>query len=145
LGDLWLEIPQLAVQASIVGVPQAGSGWETGWLGARAGYLEGTAFPTWEGNTGIAGHSYLPDGSAGPFRNLAGLGWGDKVFIHAWGLTYVYEVREVLQVSPTDLEVLRHEDYDWITLIGCTDYQDNSNQFSQRVIVRAVLTAIEEE
>jgi LPXTG-site transpeptidase (sortase) family protein len=145
LGDLWLEIPQLAVQASIVGVPQAGSGWETGWLGARAGYLEGTAFPTWEGNTGIAGHSYLPDGSGGPFRNLAGLGWGDKVFIHAWGLTYVYEVREVLQVSPTDLEVLRHEDYDWITLIGCTDYQDNSNQFSQRVIVRAVLTAIEEE
>jgi LPXTG-site transpeptidase (sortase) family protein len=145
LGDFWLEVPKLSVQLPIVGVPQAGSGWETGWLGARAGYLEGTAFPTWEGNTGLAAHSYLPDGSAGPFRDLTRLAWGEKIYIHAWGLRYVYEVREVSQVSPADLTVLKHEELDWITLISCSDYVETSAKFSSRIIVRAVLTAIEEE
>jgi LPXTG-site transpeptidase (sortase) family protein len=145
LGDLWLEIPRLSVQASIVGVPQAGSGWESTWLGANAGYLEGTAFPTWEGNTGIAAHSYLPDGNPGPFQQLDQLAWGDMIFIHAWGLRYIYEVREVTQVAPTDLEVLKHEEYDWVTLIGCADFENTNDQFSGRVVVRAVLTAVEED
>jgi LPXTG-site transpeptidase (sortase) family protein len=145
LGDLWLEIPGLGVQVSIVGVPQAGSGWETSWLGARAGYLEGTAFPTWEGNTGIAGHSFLPDGNPGPFRNLHRLTWGEKIIIHAWGQRYRYEVREMLRVPPTDLGVLRHEDYDWVTLIGCSEPVPDSGQFINRTVVRAVLVGIEDE
>ena len=145
LGDLWLEIPELGVQVSIVGVPQGGSGWETSWLGARAGYLEGTAFPTWEGNTGIAGHSYLPDGNPGPFQNLHQLSWGKRIYIHAWGLRYIYEVREVSQVPPTDLDVLRHEDFDWVTLIGCSDTSRASGQFLVRIVVRAVLIGIEDQ
>jgi LPXTG-site transpeptidase (sortase) family protein len=145
LGDLWLEIPKLGVQTSIVGIPQAGSSWETRWLGSQAGYLEGTAFPTWEGNTGIAAHSDLPDGSPGPFKNLNQLTWGEKIHIHAWGLRYTYEVRSHSEVSPDDLSILGHEDYDWITLIGCSNYSQSTAQFQQRHAVRAVLVGIEDE
>jgi LPXTG-site transpeptidase (sortase) family protein len=145
LGDLWLEIPTLGVQAPIAGVPQGGSGWDTRWLGDQAGYLEGTAFPTWEGNTGIAGHSYLPDGNPGPFVNLHQLAWGEKILIHAWGQRYVYEIREISQVAPEDMSVLKHEIYDWVTLITCRDYDKASEQYSRRTVVRAVLIRMEPE
>jgi hypothetical protein len=62
LGDMWLEIPTLDVQVPIIGVPESSYGWDTTWLYDKAGYLEGTAYPTWAGNTGIAAHTVLPDG-----------------------------------------------------------------------------------
>lgn len=144
-GDLWLEIPALGVEAPIVALPQGGSGWDATWLGDQAGYLEGTAFPTWEGNTAIAGHAYLPNGRPGPFANLGRLGWGDVVYIRAWGQRYVYEVREVLRARPEDVSVLRHETYDWVTLISCQDFDPASSSYPWRAVVRAVLVRVESE
>jgi LPXTG-site transpeptidase (sortase) family protein len=100
LGDLWLEIPRLGVQMPIVGVPQANGQWDVSWLGNDAGWLNGTAFPTYSGNSVLAGHVYNADGTPGPFVHLNGLWWGDQVIVHAWGAQYVYEVRTVMQVSP---------------------------------------------
>jgi LPXTG-site transpeptidase (sortase) family protein len=145
LGDLWLDIPRLAVQAPIVAVSQGGSGWDTTWLGEQAGFLEGTAFPTWEGNTGIAGHRYLSNGAPGPFVNLDQLTWGEKIYIHAWGQRYAYEIREVSQVRPDDLSVLKHETYDWVTLITCDDFDEELQKYTGRTVVRAVLTSITDE
>jgi len=59
LGDLWLEIPRLGVQMPIVGVPQADGQWDVSWLGNDAGWLNGTAFPTWSGNSVLAGTSTM--------------------------------------------------------------------------------------
>jgi LPXTG-site transpeptidase (sortase) family protein len=144
LGELWMEIPALNIQMPIVGVPESGSGWDVRWLWDQAGYLHGTAFPTWKGNTGIAAHAYLPNGEAGPFRDLENLAWGDRILIHAWGQEYIYEVRTISQVWPDDLSVLQHEDYDWVTLISCEAFDDQKSQFQQRLIARAVLIAVED-
>jgi len=145
LGELWLEIPSLGVKTTIVGVQQGGSGWDTSWLWDQAGYLEGTAFPTWEGNTGIAGHVFLPNGDPGPFTDLHRMRFGGQVIIHAWGQKYLYEVREVSRVRPDDLGVLAHETYDWVTLITCRDFDQSSGRFPWRTVVRAVLVRVEEE
>lgn len=145
LGDLWLEIPTLGVQTPIVGVPEGGSGWDTTWLWDQAGYLEGTAFPTWPGNTGIAAHAALPNGEPGPFASLGTLKWGDRFSVHAWGQRYVYEVRKVSRVKSGDLRVLSHEEYSWITLITCEDYDEGSGAYASRTVVRAVLISVEEE
>jgi hypothetical protein len=56
MGNLQLEIPDFGFQSEIVGVS---SDWDVTWLGDSVGYLPGTAFPTWSGNTAIAGHVYL--------------------------------------------------------------------------------------
>ncbi len=145
LGELTLEIPHLGVKLPIVGVPASTQGWDLTWLSNQAGWLEGTAYPTWTGNTGLTGHSYLADGTPGPFVNLSSLYWGDKVYIHANGDRYTYEVREVRLIWPQDVSVLRHEDYDWITLITCREYNEEKDDYTYRVVVRAVLVKVEPE
>lgn len=144
-GDLWLEIPTLNTRMSIVGVPRGGNGWDVRWLGDQAGYLSDTAFPTWQGNTGLAGHAALPNGKLGPFANLESLAWGEKIIIHAWGQRYIYEVRENDRVNPNDLSVLEHKDLDWVTLITCQDYDENQDTYNWRRVVQAVLLKVEPE
>jgi LPXTG-site transpeptidase (sortase) family protein len=145
LGDLWLEIPALRVKTPLVGVHQGNDGWDVSWLWEQAGYLEGTAFPTWAGNSGIAGHAFLPNGKPGPFNQLGLLKYGDRVIVHAWGQRYIYEVRQVKQVSPKRLDVLQHEELPWLTLITCDDFDSAVGGFRQRLVVRAVQVAIVDE
>ena len=56
LGDLWLEIPGLGIKTSIVGVPRSDDAWNVDSLWEQAGWLQGSAFPTWQGNSVVTGH-----------------------------------------------------------------------------------------
>ncbi len=142
LGGLWLEIPRLGVVVPIVGVPLDESGWDLSWLHRQAGWLEGTAYPTWRGNTVLTAHAYTSDGLPGPFAGLGGLGWGERLAVHAYGRDYIYEVREVSSVEPTDRSVLRHETLDWLTLMTCSLYDEASESYLRRTVVRAVLIEV---
>lgn len=141
---LWLNIPKIDVLAPIIGVPAVDNEWDLTWLGNDVGYLEGTAFPTWSGNTALTAHVYTSEGYPGLFNKLGTLGWGDKVRIYAAGTEYVYEVRYVdLYIDPENLSSInQHEDYDWVTLITCSGYDTESGQFLWRTVVRAVLVEI---
>ena len=143
LGDLWLEIPKLGVQMSIVGVPQTNGSWDVSWLGNNAGWLNGSAFPTWKGNSVLTGHVWNADNTPGPFRSLNTLWWGDKVIVHAWGGQYTYEVRAVMQVSPGDTAaMMKHQDMPWLTLVTCRGYNETTGSYKYRVLVRAVLVDV---
>jgi LPXTG-site transpeptidase (sortase) family protein len=143
LGDLWLEIPRLGVQIPIVGVPQTDDGWDVSWLGSQAGWLNGTAYPTWSGNSVITGHVYDAYGNPGPFAHLNGLWYGDQIIIHAGGAQYIYEVREVTQVAPNAVsQAIKHEDLPWVTLITCRGYNETTNTYTYRVVVSAVLVTV---
>ena len=144
-GNLVLEIPLLGVVMDIVGVPLTENGWDVSWLWDNAGYLDSTAFPTWPGNTAIAGHVVLPTGIAGPFARIGELKWGDQIIIHAWGMKHIYEIRTVDIVAPHDLSVLEHEEYDWVTLITCKEYDETLDKYEQRLVARAVLISVEME
>ena len=145
LDNLRVEIPSLNVNLPVVGVTQAAGGvWDLTWLGGQAGWLEGTAFPSWPGNSAITAHVYDANGQPGPFAGLHGLKWGDEVIIHAWGQKYVYEVREINDwVLPDATDFLPHEDFPWLTLITCKGYDQQSNSYNWRVVVRAVQVRIE--
>jgi LPXTG-site transpeptidase (sortase) family protein len=145
LDTLTLEIPRLGVKLSILGVPISAQGWDLTWLSNQAGWLEGTAYPTLAGNSGLTAHTYLADGTPGPFVNLGSLYWGDNVYIHANGSKYIYEVREVRLLWPEDVSVLRHEEYSWLTLITCREYNEKARDYTYRVAVRAVLVRVEPE
>ncbi len=144
-GDLSLEIPALKVTVPIVGVPLVNGKWDLTWLNRQAGYLEGTAFPTWNGNTGLTAHIFTSDGASGPFRYLDKLRFGDQVLIHAYGKKYIYSVRQVQRVQPGDLSPLKHEEKPWLTLLTCEDYDADSGSFRSRLAVRAVLIRTEDE
>jgi len=139
MDSLTIEIPALQVNTSITGVPVSDTGWNLNWLWNQVGYLEGTAFPTYSGNTALTGHAYLPDGTPGPFAKLENLKWGDQIYIHAWGEKYTYEVRSVQRVLPDDLSVIAHKDQPWVTLITCQSFDETTRQYRWRIAVQAVL------
>jgi LPXTG-site transpeptidase (sortase) family protein len=143
--EMVLEIPSLDVTAPIVGVPLEFGEWNTDWLLAEAGYLEGTAFPTTSGNTALSAHAYLPSGKPGPFLGIDQLIWGDEVRINTLDAVYVYEVHHREFVAPDDLSVLTHEEDDWITLITCYQYDEALQGYRWRTVVKAVLVEVVEK
>jgi LPXTG-site transpeptidase (sortase) family protein len=144
-GDLWLEIPALGVEIPIVGVPGSAADWDVTWLWDRAGYLNGTAFPTWPGNSVITAHVSLPSGSEGPFAGLERLRYGQAVIIHGWGLRHIYEIRGVNLVTADDPSIFRHEERPWVTLVTCYGYDEGLATYRWRVAAHAVLVAIEQD
>ncbi len=136
---LQIEIPELGLETDIVSALRQGNSWDVAWLLNNVGHLEGSAYPTLVGNTVIAGHVNLPDGSPGPFAALHQLQWGDKIVISRAGYDYIYEVRARYTTTPDDLGVLTDAvNYDWLTLITCRQYSEALGQFTQREIVVAV-------
>jgi LPXTG-site transpeptidase (sortase) family protein len=138
--NLSLEIPSLNLNLPIVGVPHSNNDWDVSWLGNNAGWLNGTAFPTWAGNSVITGHVWNADNTPGVFLNLKDLKYGDQIKVHAFGQVYVYEVHESRTVWPdqTDI-VLQHETLPYLTLLTCEDYRILWGTYLVRRMVRAVL------
>ncbi len=142
--SLWLEIPDLGVKMSILSIPLSTDGnWDVSWLGRNAGWLEGTAFPTWSGNSVITGHVWNADNTAGPFVGLKSLWYGDQIIVHGWGDEYVYEVRSVMLVRPdSTIGAFQHRTNPWLTLTTCHSYDLDKGTYRYRVIVQAVLVEV---
>lgn len=108
---LQLVIPGLDVSVDIVGVPRSGSGWDVSWLGAGAGWLSGSAYPTWSGNMVLTGHVWDAGNQPGLFRNLKALQYGDRIEILAFGRRFIYGVRENSLLLPRQMgSVFQHEE-----------------------------------
>ena len=144
MDNLQLEIPALNLSLPIVSIPQTDQGWDLTWLWDQAGWLEGTAYPSWLGNTVITGHAYLSTGLPGPFVNLESLAWGDEIVLYAHGLKYTYQVRLRELVSADDHSILDHKEGDWITLFTCRDYNETLDEYIWRQVVQAALIDVEQ-
>jgi LPXTG-site transpeptidase (sortase) family protein len=141
--DLTLEISSLGIKAPIVGVPKSNGTWDVSWLGNAVGWLEGSAFPTWAGNTVLTGHVWNADNTPGIFAGIKNLKYGDRFAIHAFGQTYIYEVRENTWVWGNSVsKVFKHEEYDWVTLLTCEGYNPLTGKYLFRRMVRAVLVEV---
>ena len=141
-GGVTVEIPSLGISIPIVGVPLKNGNWDVTWLGKQAGWLEGSAFPAWSGNSVLTGHVYDSNGLPGPFVNLSRLKYGDRILIHAYGQKYIFEIRANQVVAPNDTSAFKHEEKPWITLVTCKEYDEKTNTYRKRVVVRAVLVSV---
>jgi LPXTG-site transpeptidase (sortase) family protein len=141
-GDVTLEIPSLGIKIPVVGVPKKNDTWNVAWLGDQAGWLEGSAFPSWNGNSILTGHVYSASGLPGPFVNLKELKFGDKVVVYTFGQKFTFDVQTNETVKPNDRSVMKHEEKPWLTLVTCKDYDEKTDTYRQRVVVRAVLVDV---
>jgi len=124
----------------IVGVPQTADGWDVTWLEGEAGWLAGSAWPTWNGNTVITGHVWDAFNRPGPFIDVKSLKYGDRFTITSNGSVYTYEVRSNDLIQAKDVsKMMKHEVYDWVTLVTCEDYNPKLDKYTFRRMVRAVL------
>jgi len=139
LGGVILEIPALSLRLPVVGVPMKDKTWDVNWLLNNAGWLEGSAFPGYSGNSVLTSHVTLQYGQEGPFANLHKLKAGDRIFVHSYGSLYVYEVKSVNELSPSNPSILKHEDEPWLTLFTCAEYYDKAGTYRKRMVVKAAL------
>lgn len=144
-GGVTVEVPALGIKIPIVGVPARNGAWNVAWLWNQAGWLEGSAFPSWNGNSVLTGHVYLANGLPGPFVNLSRLKYGDRIIVHAYGQRSIFEVRTNTVVGPKDRSVFRHEEKPWLTLVTCKEYDERTKTYLKRIVIRAVLIRVEPE
>lgn len=143
LGQMTIEIPTLGIKFPIVGAPITGNSWDLTWLKDNVAYLEGSAYPTLAGNTVLTAHVVEADNSPGPFSDIKGMQLGQKIYINANGQTYIYQVQENRKILPTSIStVFKHEEDDWITLVTCEDFVENTGLYRYRRMVRAVLISV---
>ena len=140
---LMLDIPVLKVNAPIAGVEFRNGYWNVDWLQDQAGWLDGTAYPTWNGNSVLMGHAINADGKPGIFSKLKALGVGEYIFVYNSGYRYVYKVVSNQPVKPNDIRVLKHEEKAYLTLITCDKYDIKSATYLYRIVVRAVLVDVQ--
>lgn len=101
----------------------------------------GTALPGKRGNAVLFGHSilpifYNPKNYLSIFSLLPTLKKGDEILVDYDGISYKYEVEQMFEVMPTDIQVLDQDSSDsFLTLVTCVPPGDPRNP--KRLIVRA--------
>jgi LPXTG-site transpeptidase (sortase) family protein len=140
--SLAIEIPVIQVETSIVGVEFTNGIWDVSWLQAQVGWLNGTAYPTWKGNSVLTAHVVNADGKPGVFSKLKSLGVGEYIFVYNSTYRYTYKVVSNAFVQPDDASVMKHEEKSILTLITCDTYDEKTGTYLRRVVVRAALVDV---
>jgi len=140
--SLTLEIPVIKVKMPIVGVESRNGNWDVSWLQDQVGWLNGTAYPTWKGNSLLTAHVVNADGKPGVFSRLKSLGVGEYIFVYNSGYRYTYKVVSNAYVQPNDATVMKHEEKSFLTLITCDTYDEKTRTYLRRVAVRATLVDV---
>ena len=127
----YIEIPKISVRLALYhGTGEAA-------LQHGVGHLAGTSLPVGGAGThaALSGHRGLP--SALLFTDLDKLEIGDRFYLTVLGETLVYEVDQILTVTPDAVSSIHAEpDGDYVTLITCTPYGVNTH----RLLVRGSRT-----
>jgi LPXTG-site transpeptidase (sortase) family protein len=137
-----IRIPRLALDTVVKFVPYEGGTWLIGGLKQEVAWMGDTSWPGLGGNTGLAGHVDLADGSDGPFWRLSELKAGDEVLLHTERNVYTYQVREQVVVPDYDMSVIEATEKAQITLITCTGWDTELRTYLQRLIVFADLVSV---
>ena len=120
-----LRIPKIRLEVPVL------PGTDDFTLNRALGYINGTALPGTDGNSGIAGHR------DGFFRGLKDIGPGDAIEIETLRSKEMYHVERVWIVDPDDVSVLDTTSARSITLVTCYPFYF-IGPAPQRYIVRAV-------
>lgn len=134
-----LSIPSLKINDAIVRI--GGSDLS----GSLIQYY-GTALPGNIGNPVIFGHSVLPqffdpENYLTIFSTLPRIEKGDEVYISFEGKNYTYQVRDIFEVSPKDVQILNQEKSDsYLTLVTCTP--PGHPLKPKRLVVKAILVEV---
>lgn len=135
-------IPSISLDTVVKFVPFDGKTWLIGGLKQEVAWMGDTSWPGLGGNTGLAGHVDLADGSEGPFWNLHQLKSGDQVKLYAGSKIYIYRVRQQVDVDESDLSVVAPSSRPQITLITCTGWDAEVRAYLRRLVVFADFVSV---
>ncbi len=134
-----LVIPQIGIEAQMIEAPFVARQWDISRLTTEVAHLAGTAYPGDSGNAVLAGHVTIPGAGWGPFQELEILQTGDHIFIERDGETFIYEVTESKIVDRTEVSVAFPTEDTRLTLITCSGWDDELEDYVQRIVIVAHL------
>lgn len=132
-----LFIPKVGLSAPIITAYLDGVSWDVTQLGANVGHLQGTSDPGSTGNSVLAGHVTLRDGSSGIFAAIKDMVVGDRVYVTRGEQEWRYAVVSRAIVPPSDLSVVYPTEDERLTLITCESYDFFTDSYLERVVVVA--------
>jgi LPXTG-site transpeptidase (sortase) family protein len=128
-----IRIPTLDIDTGLTQFPLNGVSWDIDPWTYAVGHMQGTAWFDAPGNIALAGHSVMPDHTAGIFVALHTLNNGDEIIITVNGEERVYAVSEIANVGMNDLTVLYPTAEERLTIITCdADSYDPDTQVYYR-------------
>jgi len=136
-------IPKMDLDTIVKYVPFSGSTWLISGLKQEVAWMGEPSWPGLGSNTGLAGHVDLVTGEKGPFWNLSELKSGDEVVLHTQQKQYTYRVTDQITVEDYDMSVVEPSDKPLITLITCTEWDNELHLYLKRLIVYAELKNIQ--
>lgn len=137
-------IPSIGVDTVVKYVPSNGTTWLISGLKQEVAWMGETSWPGLGGNTGLAGHVTIRDGSNGPFRYLEEINPGDEIIIYTEENIYTYQAREQRIVEDNDLSVIAKSSNPQLTLITCIDWNTEVHMYLKRLIVFSDLVKVQQ-
>jgi sortase A len=132
-------IPALFLDTEVKYVPYDGFSWMISGLRQEIAWMGNTSWPGLGGNTGLAGHITVTGMGDGPFRHLDELPNGELVLLYTEKNIYTYQVRESRVTDDEDMSVTLATDNSQISLITCTDWDEETHAYLSRLVVIADL------
>lgn len=134
--EVWrLVIPSLQVDAVVKYFPLQDGIWDINGLKDHVAWLGGTSGPGLGSNTVLAGHIMVRNIGRGPFRFLDRLKPGETVVVYTEQNVYTYRVREQVLVDEDDVSVAGATDHAQITLLTCSNWdEENENYLKRRAV-----------
>lgn len=139
----WIMIPELGVDTVVKYVPYDGFTWLIDGLKQEVAWMGDTSWPGLSGNIALAGHVTLSGGGDGPFRHLNLLDNNDTISLYTKENIYTYLVKEKSIVEETDISVLESGDDQKLTLITCTNWDEEIGFYKKRLVVAADLINVD--
>jgi LPXTG-site transpeptidase (sortase) family protein len=136
-------IPALMLDTVVAYVPFDGYSWLISGLNQEVAWMGNTSWPGLGGNTGLAGHVTVTGFGDGPFRHLDELTVGEIVILYTEKNMYTYQVREQAIVEDGDMWVVNATENPQITLITCTNWNNDVRAYLNRLIIYADLIRTE--
>lgn len=134
-----LSIPVAGINIGVTSFPIENGTWAIDPWESIVGHFQGTSWLNQTGNVVLGGHSEMPDGSAGIFRNLYNVGIGDEIFVQDGALTRRYIVVNILSVDYRDVSVVYPTSFNRLTLVTCDipSYVADQNFYYERLVIIA--------
>lgn len=136
-------IPYLLLDTVVAYIPYDGTTWLIDGLTQEIAWLGNTSWPGLGSNTGLAGHVSVTGQGDGPFRYLDELPVGEFVILYTEKNMYTYQVREHDVVDLDAMYVTYATTNPQITLITCTNWNNEVNAWLDRLVVYADLIRTE--
>ena len=132
-----LQIPRLGLETAVQTIPIVGGMWDVSALGAGVGLLEGLA----DEPVVLVGHMTFPWLNLlqeGAFAHLQDVRLGDEVVYTLGGEMVRYEVAAVGRLAPDAVAELLTAAPNTLLLLTCTDWNFETWQYDNRLVVTAV-------